>query len=225
MVWARARTPRAYALVWSSLCGVASVAQARTAESLPLLAGLARRASRNIRVTVVACVVLICGAFAAAALLQMRNDRVHALAQAEVFEAERAGDIAAATGASLDRIAAVGRSFVDGKIADPTADGIANITAYDASGLAVATAGKGDYPEGSALQLMPNEVMIKQQKGFNPKTHDWEFFYIDVDKTGSKIFKRGFAEWSSGDRDGDEDLAHYTSVALAELHAASASLH
>ena len=59
---------------------------------------------------------------------------------------------------------------------------------------AVAKAGKGDYPEGSVLQLMPNEVMIKQQKGFNPETHDWEFFFIDVDKNGSKIFTRGFAE-------------------------------
>ena len=53
---------------------------------------------------------------------------------------------------------------------------------------AVAKAGKGDYPEGSVLQLMPHEVMIKQQKGFNSETHDWEFFYIDVDKNGSKIF-------------------------------------
>ena len=57
--------------------------------------------------------------------------------------------------------------------------------------VAVATADKGDYPEGSVLQLMPNEVMIKQQKGFNPDTRDWEFFYIDVDKNGSKIFTRG----------------------------------
>jgi hypothetical protein len=60
--------------------------------------------------------------------------------------------------------------------------------------VAVAKAGKGDYPEGSVLQLMPNEVMIKQQKGFNRETHDWEFFFIDVDKNGSKIFTRGFAE-------------------------------
>ena len=59
---------------------------------------------------------------------------------------------------------------------------------------AVATVGKGDYPEGSVLQLMPNEVMIKQQQGFNPETQDWEFFYIDVDKDGSKIFARGFAD-------------------------------
>ena len=33
--------------------------------------------------------------------------------------------------------------------------------------VAVARAGKGTYPEGTVLQLIPNEVMIKQQKGFN----------------------------------------------------------
>ena len=60
--------------------------------------------------------------------------------------------------------------------------------------LAVATAGTGDYPEGTVLQVMPNEVMIKQQKGFSPETRDWEFLWIDVDKNGSKIFTRGAAE-------------------------------
>jgi hypothetical protein len=60
--------------------------------------------------------------------------------------------------------------------------------------VAVATAGTGDYPEGSVVQLMPNEVMIKQQKGYSPITRDWEFFWIDVDKNGSKIYTRGFAE-------------------------------
>ena len=60
--------------------------------------------------------------------------------------------------------------------------------------VAVAQEGKGDYPEGSVLQLIPNEVMIKQQKGFNPVTRDWEFFYIDVSPEGSKIFRRGFTE-------------------------------
>ena len=60
--------------------------------------------------------------------------------------------------------------------------------------VAVAEKDTGDYPEGSVVQLVPTEVMIKQQKGFNPETHDWEFFFIDVDKNGSKIFTRGFAE-------------------------------
>jgi hypothetical protein len=60
--------------------------------------------------------------------------------------------------------------------------------------VAVASAGTGDYPEGSVVQLMPNEVMVKHEAGFNPVTRDWEFFWIDVDKNGSKIYTRGFAE-------------------------------
>jgi len=44
------------------------------------------------------------------------------------------------------------------------------------------------------VQLIPNEVMIKHEKGFNAVTRDWEFFLIDVDKVGSKILRRGFAE-------------------------------
>ena len=58
----------------------------------------------------------------------------------------------------------------------------------------VALANKGEYPVGSVLQLIPNEVMVKQPKGFSPVTKDWEFFFIDVDKNGQKIYKRGFAE-------------------------------
>lgn len=56
----------------------------------------------------------------------------------------------------------------------------------------VAEKGRGDYPEGSVVQLVPTEVMIKQQKGFNPMTRDWEFFAIDVSKDGSTIYQRGF---------------------------------
>jgi len=113
------------------------MALARTAESIPFAAGLARRARWDIRVTVLVCVVLICGSFAAAAMLQMRNDRVHALAQARVFEAERAADIAATAAAAFDRIATQGRAFADGK--PVAAGGIGNITVFDASGLALAT--------------------------------------------------------------------------------------
>ncbi len=58
--------------------------------------------------------------------------------------------------------------------------------------VAVAEKGNGDYPEGSVVQLVPTEVMIKQQKGFNPTTRDWEFFAVDVSKDGSKIYQRGF---------------------------------
>ena len=41
---------------------------------------------------------------------------------------------------------------------------------------------------------------------------------------GVLAFKRGFAEWSEGDRDADDELAGYTLAALDELRAASASL-
>ena len=57
--------------------------------------------------------------------------------------------------------------------------------------VAVAMAGRGEYPEGSLLQLIPNEVMIKQKKGFSPGTNDWEFFALESDKNGSRIVSRG----------------------------------
>jgi AcrR family transcriptional regulator len=41
---------------------------------------------------------------------------------------------------------------------------------------------------------------------------------------GVLAFKRGFAEWSEGGRDAEDELAGYTLTALDELRAASASL-
>ena len=52
----------------------------------------------------------------------------------------------------------------------------------------------GIYPEGSVVQLVPTEVMVKREKGFNAATHDWEFFELDVTSQGSTIRTRGFAE-------------------------------
>ena len=69
-----------------------------------------------------------------------------------------------------------------------------NLLGDVAGTVAVAKADQGNYPAGSVLQLMPNEVMVKHGKGFNPATQDWEFFYIDVDENGSKIFRRGFTD-------------------------------
>lgn len=54
--------------------------------------------------------------------------------------------------------------------------------------LAVANNLSGTYPPGSVVQLLPNEVMVKLEKGANPATNDWEFFVLD----GSKIKQRGF---------------------------------
>lgn len=70
-----------------------------------------------------------------------------------------------------------------------------NIAGDLAATLAVARSPKGGvYPPGSVVQLFPNEVMIKREKGFSPVTKDWEFFEIDVSKEGSTIRKRGFAD-------------------------------
>lgn len=52
----------------------------------------------------------------------------------------------------------------------------------------------GVYPEGSVVQLVPTEVMIKREKGFSPATKDWEFFELDVSKQGSIIRVRGFVD-------------------------------
>jgi hypothetical protein len=59
----------------------------------------------------------------------------------------------------------------------------------------VAQSQRGEpYPVGSVLQLVPTEVMVKRETGFNPATQDWEFFELDVSKTGSEIRTRGFVE-------------------------------
>ncbi len=99
----------------------------------------ARLASRNIKLTVVISIVLICGAFAAASALQMRLDRMHALDQAAYFEARRAGDIAAVVASNLGRIEAEGRAFAADPSARQASDGVRNIAVYDAAGFATAT--------------------------------------------------------------------------------------
>lgn len=104
------------------------------------LAGYAARfASRNIKLTVVISVVLICGAFAAASALQMRFDRVHALNQAAYFEQQRARDIAAVVASNLDRIGTQGRAFAADPLARQATVGVRNIAVYDAAGFATAT--------------------------------------------------------------------------------------
>jgi hypothetical protein len=50
----------------------------------------------------------------------------------------------------------------------------------------------GVYPVGSVLQLVPTEVMVKRENGFNAATRDWEFFELDVSSAGSTIRTRGF---------------------------------
>jgi hypothetical protein len=60
--------------------------------------------------------------------------------------------------------------------------------------LEVATAGKGEYPPGSVVQLVPGEAMVKHPPGFSEVTKDWEFFELEVTAAGTQIGKRGFAD-------------------------------
>ncbi|MGB6541527.1 MAG: hypothetical protein WBF03_11705 [Xanthobacteraceae bacterium] len=48
-----------------------------------------------------------------------------------------------------------------------------------------------EYPVGTILQVIPFEAMVKHQHGTFAKTHDWEFFTLDVSAAGTKITDRG----------------------------------
>ncbi|HET7086629.1 MAG TPA: HAMP domain-containing sensor histidine kinase [Rhizomicrobium sp.] len=87
---------------WSRLDGVFAAILERP---------FARRLVRDSRYTVPICIVLICGCFAAAALLQMRLDRAHALTEAANFQRARAVMVADAAGRSLDRYVRLGLVF------------------------------------------------------------------------------------------------------------------
>jgi hypothetical protein len=66
-----------------------------------------------------------------------------------------------------------------------------NLAGNLAGTVKVAQAATGDYPVGSVLQLVPTEVMVKRDKGFNAATRDWEFFELNISPTSSMIRVRG----------------------------------
>jgi hypothetical protein len=69
-----------------------------------------------------------------------------------------------------------------------------NLAGNLAGTVKVAQAGIGDYPVGSVLQLVPNEVMVKREKGFNSGTRDWEFIDLNIAPASSTIRVRGVQE-------------------------------
>jgi hypothetical protein len=72
---------------------------------------------------------------------------------------------------------------------------VANLDGNLKGTLAAANATAGAvYPPGSVVQLVPGEVMVKREAGFNAATKDWEFFELDVADGKSTIRKRGFAD-------------------------------
>jgi hypothetical protein len=61
--------------------------------------------------------------------------------------------------------------------------------------LAVANSPRGGvYPVGTIIQLVPQEAMVKREKGFSPATRDWEFFFLSVSAAGAEIQTRGTAD-------------------------------
>jgi hypothetical protein len=53
----------------------------------------------------------------------------------------------------------------------------------------------GAYPPGSVVQLVPTEVMVKREAGFNAATKDWEFFELDAKSDGTSVIRtRGFVD-------------------------------
>ncbi len=80
------------------------------------VSGVTRLAARHMRVTVLLCIILICGSFAAAGALQMRIGREHGLQQAATLEARHAQEIASGIGGRLDRNAQVAARFANGML-------------------------------------------------------------------------------------------------------------
>src|SRR3989442_4329125 len=48
-----------------------------------------------------------------------------------------------------------------------------------------------EYPIGTFLQLLPDEVMVKHPRQKFPDTNGWEFFHLDLSAQGTKIRNRG----------------------------------
>lgn len=118
--------------------------QAQTATP-SLIASLSRGASgvlRNVRFTVVLSLVLICGSFAGAAVVQMRLDHMHALDQAAMFTQRRANEIAIDLSTTLNRYQALGTAFANATesaetgaaLSEAGGSALANIAVLDARG-------------------------------------------------------------------------------------------
>lgn len=78
------------------------------------------------------------------------------------------------------RKAGSGAFFIDNLLGD-----------IDATAAVAASTSGGTYPPGSVVSLIPTEVMIKHQPGWNPATGDWEFIELEVSAEGSTIVRRG----------------------------------
>jgi len=123
---------------WDSMAGL-------NIATRPLLYGalgrLAALPARNIRLTVLLCVVAIGGSFAAAGALQMRFETANAARQAAYFQTRRANDLAAVLETTLARETRVGDAFAAGEVSRLPPD-VRGIAIADASGKITASLGE-----------------------------------------------------------------------------------
>jgi signal transduction histidine kinase len=155
--------------------------QAQTASSPSLVASLSRGASgvlRNVRFTIVLSLVLICGSFAGAAVVQMRLDRMHAMDQAAMFTARRAGEIATDLSSTFNRYQALGSAFANATesaetgaaLSEAGGNALTNIAVLDAHGQLLSelkSAPKGFLPLDPVLlaQARNERVVIPSADG------------------------------------------------------------
>jgi signal transduction histidine kinase len=146
-----------------------------------LIASLSRGASgilRNVRFTVVLSLVLICGSFAGAAVVQMRLDRMHAMDQAAMFTGRRASEIATDLSTTLNRFQALGTAFANATesaetgaaLSEAGGNALANIAVLDAHGQLLSelkSAPKGFLPLDPVLlsQAWNERVVIPSADG------------------------------------------------------------
>ncbi len=83
----------------------------------------------------------------------------------------------------LTAMTQVGEYFVDNLLGN-----------LDATVAVAQSATGGTFPAGSVVSLIPSEVMVKHQEGWNPATNDWEFFELNVSAEGTAIGVRGTTE-------------------------------
>ncbi len=71
---------------------------------------------------------------------------------------------------------------------------ITNKVGFLEEALSVANAGRGTFPPGTIVQLVPDEAMVKRRSGWNPATNDWEFFALSTNSDGTTTIRARGAE-------------------------------
>jgi signal transduction histidine kinase len=123
------------------------------------LARLAALPTRNIRLTVLLCVVAIGGSFAAAGALQMRFEAAKAYRQAAYFQTKRAQDIAAVAAEALSRHRRVARQFAAGELYSLPPD-VRGIAVSDAVGLVSSARGEAIPMQSLVTLAMEKPVVL-----------------------------------------------------------------